>query len=135
MIAALLGQTLSWRVAEDFLVIPILMIAGTTWIVLHRQSIRAKERQTKLELLQQALNNPNVHRDTQEELLRDVRPTPGRLPFIIGWFGMFGGITWLCLGPYGEGFTIAVVCTVMSFALLTLPLAMRELDARRATQR
>jgi hypothetical protein len=51
---------------------------------------------------------------------------------VLGWFGVFGGIAWLCCDPRGDEFTGAVVLTVLSFALLTLPFALRELESRKA---
>lgn len=93
---------------------------------------RWRDRQRRLELLHEALRNPNLLPDVQRELVRALRPPRARLPFVAGWFGLFGGIGWLCTDPRGDAFSAAVVVTVAAFALVTLPLALRELDARRA---
>lgn len=97
----------------------------------HRQKLRMRQ----LELLEAALKSQQVPSDVQRELAAALgiqRRRPSRWMFASGWFGLFGGITWLCMDPHGREFIAAVVTTVMSFALMTYPFALRELEARRA---
>lgn len=94
---------------------------------------RARSRRRHLDLLQEALRNPALTPQAQVEIVRLLQPkTPRRWLFSLGWFGLFGGIGWLCSEPRGDELTAAIVLTVLSFALITLPLALRELEARSA---
>jgi len=94
---------------------------------------RAKYRQRRLELIEQALRSGNLAPEAQAELARQLRPAAARgWLFSLGWLGAFGGIAWLCLEPRHDQYVAAVVVTVFSFACITLPVALRELESRRA---
>jgi hypothetical protein len=94
---------------------------------------RARNQRRHLDLLQEALRNPALTPQAQVEIVRLLQPrSPRRWMFSLGWFGLFGGIGWLCSDPPGDKLTAAIVLTVLSFALITLPLALRELEARSA---
>jgi hypothetical protein len=63
-----------------------------------------------------------------------------RVVFIGGWLTlMIGGGMWIAMEIGGTGSRYdtegAMVATVIGMALVTLPLALRELDARRAASR
>jgi hypothetical protein len=105
-----------------------LLIVGTIcWL-----RIRCREQARRLDLIEAALRNPNLDRDVQRELVQALQPKPRRTGFVLGWFGAFAGIAWLCTEPRGDEWTFAVIVTVVAFALLTLPLALRELEIRKA---
>ena len=91
-----------------------------------------RDRRRRLDLLEQALRSPNLPPDTARELVAALKPPPRRATFTLGWLGAFLGIGWLCTEPRGDEFTWAVIVTVASFAFLTLPLALREVEARKA---
>jgi hypothetical protein len=94
---------------------------------------RSKERRRRLDLIEQALRNPSLTPQAQQELVKALTPAqPRRLLFSIGWLGMFSGIAWLCTSPRGDDFNFAIATTVVSVALLSLPIALRELEARKA---
>ncbi len=92
----------------------------------------ARERHRRFDLIEVALRNPSLSPESQRELLRSLQPVRGKTPFVVGWFGLFGGIGWLCAEPSGSKLTMAILLTVLGFALLTLPFALRELELRRA---
>jgi hypothetical protein len=94
---------------------------------------RARTRRRRLDLLQEALRNPSLSPQAQVELVRALQPnSPRRWMFSLGWLGLFAGIGWLCTDPRRDELTAAIIVTVASFAFVTLPIALRELDARSA---
>ncbi len=56
------------------------------------------------------------------------------LLFSVGWFGLFAGGALLVFGGRAQE-DAGWITLIASFALVTLPLAIRELDARRAPDR
>ena len=119
-------------VSHVLLVLSALVIGVITVAVIVRQISLQRDRQQRMKLLEEALRNPNLDPQAQRELVRSLQTPKGRAPFVLGWFGLFGGIAWLCTDPYGDEFTLAVVVTAMAGACVTLPLALRELEARKA---
>jgi hypothetical protein len=95
-------------------------------------ALRARDDKRRLQSIEAALRNPNLTPETQRELVQALKPKPRRVGFTLGWLGAVSGIGWLCTEPGGDAFKAAVVLTVASFALVTLPFALRELDGRRA---
>lgn len=93
---------------------------------------RSGERRRRLDLLAAALRNPSLSPETQRDLVRSLQPTRGKWMFVLGWFGLFGGIAWLCCEPSGDDWKAGVMLTVLSFAMMTWPFALRELETRRA---
>lgn len=119
--------------ATQMLLVVVFVLAAVALVVIltaRRQS--AKERENRMKLLEEALRNPNLDPQAQRELVRSLRTPQGRAPFVVGWFGLFVGIAWLCTEPRGDECTIAIVLTALSGACVTLPLALRELEARKA---
>jgi hypothetical protein len=94
--------------------------------------LRNRVEARRLDLLEAALRNPGLDREVQRELVQALQPKPRRTGFVLGWFGAFAGVAWLCTEPRGDELTAAVVLTVLAFAMLTLPLALRELELRKA---
>lgn len=118
--------------SQFLLVLGALVIAVMTVAVIVHQISLQRHRQQRLKLLEEALRNPNLDAQAQRELVRSLNAPKGRALFVLGWFGLFGGIAWLCTGPHGDEFFTAVVVTAMAGACVTLPLALRELEARKA---
>lgn len=114
-----------------FSFIPLGLMLGVVLLVAIVSSARTRRR--RLDLLQEALRNPSLSPQAQVELVRALQSNaPRRWMFSLGWLGLFAGIGWLCADPHGDGLTTAIVLTVASFAFVTLPIALRELDARSA---
>ena len=101
-------------------------------------SALAKSRERRLEALERALASPTLDADNRRVLIAELaRPTGlaalfasgRRLIVAAGWVGVFVGIGMLASGSRLEQQGILVA--LMSFGVLTLPFAMRELDARK----
>jgi len=82
---------------------------------------------------------PNVLQRSRDGLLASSGRLLSRLLFVAGWLTMvIGGVLFLGMAVLGgsrddmEGTGIA---TAVGFGLVTLPIAMRELDARRSPAR
>jgi hypothetical protein len=95
----------------------------------------ARERARRLELVAEALRRPDLDPAIRSECLRALNPPERgtKWLFALGWLGLGGCVSWFCTEPYGDEFTAAIVATVMSFAVLTLPLAWREATRARTT--
>lgn len=140
---------LALRDEETFVVfIVFFFVAVVVWI-----SNRAKYRSERLKLIERALQSGNLDPQMRTELYRALTDRSDaqwlqalgqhlaflarNLLFIGGWIAMFigGGIVlvaWLSGNSYGyrEGIMTALV----GFAVATVPLALRELDSKRARQ-
>jgi hypothetical protein len=110
-----------------------LTILGGIAIALVSSVRGSRERRRRLEVIEAALRNPSLTPEVQRELAQMLRPAPrGRTIFAFGWIGVALGIGWLLTNPIGEDYNSAVFLTAASFGVVTLPLALRELEARRA---
>jgi hypothetical protein len=119
--------------ADEFMIpLGVVSILASTAMVLVAMYHKARERSRRLDLIEAALRNPSLTPEAQRELVQSLRRPGTRAPFVLGWFGLFGGISWLCCKPRGDEFTTAIVITVLAAALVTLPFALRELEARKA---
>ncbi len=103
---------------------------------------KAKERAQKMEMLEKALQNPNLDRATVQLLsqqLAGVKPENQRgtgLAWLLalGWLTLFSG-----LGVWGLGAmtgetgvqSAGVLVTLIGFGFVTYPFALRELESRR----
>lgn len=123
---------ISSSVTGGVVAITIVVLVVVAVVTILAMVQRAGERKRRLDLIESALRNPSMSPEAQRDLVRALQPPKWRVPFAIGWFGLFGGIAWMSCDPRGDAMVMAIVVTVMSFALLTLPFALRELDARRA---
>jgi hypothetical protein len=104
---------------------------------------RGKERQARLELLEQALKNPAVDRATITSLaqqLTGARPAaakPARgLAWLLalGWLTLFSGLGIWLLGAMIAGDEVeasGLLVSLIGFGLVTYPFALRELESRR----
>jgi hypothetical protein len=111
---------------------------------------RSRARADRTLLLEKALQQPHLDRDTLDGLayqltgrrarLRD-EPAPGRrlraLMLALGWFTMFGGAaTWIAgvTTHSSDAIRVGIILLVSGFAVTTYPFALRELEARRGVQ-
>jgi hypothetical protein len=107
-------------------------ILASTAVAIVAMYHRGRDRNRRLDVIEQALRTPGLTPEAQRDLVNALKRPGSRTPFVLGWFGLFGGISWLCCEPRGDEFTMAVVVTVLASALVTLPFALRELEARKA---
>lgn len=119
-------------VSAGLVAICIVAIATGSVLAILMTVLRARERRRRFELIETALRSQNLQPDVQRDLVRSLQPVRGRATFVLGWFGLFGGIGWMCTDPRADDMRVAVVVTVVSFAMLTLPFALRELETRKA---
>jgi hypothetical protein len=108
------------------------ILAGVVYAFTQRA---ARERARRLELLAEALRRPELDPALRQECLRALNPPERgtKWLFALGWLGIGGCISWFCTEPRGDEFTTAIIASVMSFAVLTLPLAWREATRARTT--
>lgn len=107
---------------------------------------RSKERQQRVEALEQALANPSIDRATLQQLAQQLTgakaPTPpSRIGYAwllgIGWLTLFTGIgVWILGGMTrdSESSAAGILVVLIGFALVTYPFALRELESRRAPE-
>lgn len=127
---------------EEFLAIPILGMIFVFGYVMTRIANRERERRDRVRLVEQALKSDALDPELRAALIQTLRPhsvamwwqstTPAKLCFGIGWIGMFVGIGLLCFGLGRDDRMAGGVMTGMGFALASLPIAVRELERRRA---
>jgi hypothetical protein len=111
-----------------------------------------KRRADTVRLLEEALRNPQVDRQTVDNLARQLSGTPAGQPtraaglgfagpavVAIGWFGLFLGVVCLICSNFAVVDGVAEelvmggwVVILFSFACLTYPFAVREARARVA---
>jgi hypothetical protein len=115
-----------------FIVIGTVAMGCSFVLAIIHAAIRAADRKRQLRLIEDMLRRGDLAPEVQRDLAKVLEPKPKRTMFALGWLGTVGGIGWLCTKPNGDAYTTAVVLTVVSFALVTLPFALRELEARRA---
>jgi hypothetical protein len=119
----------------------ILVIVFVFAFVMSRMAARDKERKERIRLLEQAMNNPNLRPEERADLIRTLRPFPdsvfsveslmqGRTLFLIGWLSVFVGIGFMASGARDE-FAFGAVASCVGLGLVTLPMALREYEAKR----
>jgi len=127
-------------------VIPVMVTVFTFSLVKMWMEQRAAARVERTRLLEQALKNPNVDRQTIEALahqltgVRSPRQGVRRSWFMatvlgLGWLALFTGVPLWVIGinEHEQGlFYAGVITAVAGFCLVTYPFALRELEARRA---
>jgi hypothetical protein len=108
---------------------------------------RSRARADRVLLLERALQQPHLDRDTLDGLAYQLtgrrarqrdEPAPGRrvraLMLALGWFTMFGGgATWIAgwTTRSNEAVQVGIILLVSGFAVTTYPFALRELEQRR----
>jgi hypothetical protein len=82
---------------------------------------------------------PNVLQRSRDGLLVSSGRLLSRLLFVVGWLTMvIGGVLFagmIVMGGSAQDIEGAGIATAVGFGLVTLPIAMRELDARRSPAR
>jgi hypothetical protein len=110
---------------------------------------RARHRERQLQLLEEAIRNPQFDRQAVENFAYQLtgnpppRPGPGKrntgvkLLLACGWITLFTGLgVWVLGGMTGtDGARAAgMLVSIIGFGLVTYPFALRELEARRSPQ-
>jgi len=121
--------------------LPIVIVAIVFVFVYLRSRVVAHERtqKRKIELVERALESGVLDQATKRELVQAIT---GRAPrrgthwlFLLGWIGLFVGVALVILGVDNDDlWPAAIVVTCVSFAVLTIPIASRELHARAHTE-
>lgn len=131
--------------AEAVFAITTMLIAAGVFVAL----IRSKERRARLQVLEKALNSGQLDDETRRSIAGSLsgatrRDRPQWLTslyqgvvylcrhsvFVCGWIGIFVGVSMMLIGDAGD-FAGGVVTTLVCFGVVTVPLALRELEARR----
>lgn len=126
--------------------LPILAIIFGYALVMGILGQRAKARQERVRLLEEALKNPQIDRGTLEVLSQQLTGGRAQRPGASRTMAMILGLGWLLLflgvGLYVGGEMVhegdlrisGIICGIMGFGLVTYPFALRELESRRAQQ-
>ena len=101
-----------------------------------RVSSREKVQKARLELVERALESGAIDESTKRELLEAVTRKPQSLAHplvLLGWIGLFAGIGMIVLASMDDAYLWkpAILTTAISFGVLSLPIASRELQSRR----
>ena len=106
-----------------------------------RNSGRSKERRKRLEILEEALRSGEMDPQLRREVVGVLKSEQSggfgwrHVAFSMGWIGLFVGGGLLVVG-HGRTHEMVGWLTVLgSLAVVTLPLAIKELEARRAPDR
>lgn len=124
-------------------VVPVLITIFGFALIKSWMDGRAKAESDKVRLLEEALKNPSVDRETVERLADRLaggaeRARSGlggfsRLLFSLGWLAFLGGLALRLFPPDRDPDwkMSAIWLAVIGFALLTYPFAIREVEQRR----
>ena len=106
------------------------------------QRERTRQLELKTQLVERALESGAIDDDMSRELLDVVtgkadqaeRSSGTSQAFVLGWLGLFAGLamigTW-AVGGNNEWYEPGVLTSLVSFGLLSLPIAMREMRRHR----
>jgi len=104
----------------------------------HLVDTRAKDREARMRLIEKAIDSGQLDREAVQELMGVRRRNGGqplwKVVLAAGWLGLFGGGAVIALSvAFGEKtfLVIGTVVAMLSFAVVTYPLAVREIEARR----
>jgi hypothetical protein len=134
-------------VARSGMEISILALIFFFVVFITGMQTRAKERRERLRIIEEAIRSGNLEPQAQDELVQELtgrrirrhdlqpRPAwnPSRLLFGLGWLGLFVGVGVLIVGGViGEDEALAAggIISAISFGVMSLPMAMRELDRK-----
>ena len=134
-------------VGEAILATTTMLIAGGVFLAL----MRSRERRARLQVLEKALHSGQLDEETKRSLASSISGDPRRSRpewltslyqgivylcrhsiFVCGWVGIFAGVAMMLIGG-PDVFAGGVVTALVSFGIVTVPLALRELEARRGT--
>ena len=151
MMLAQIWSTSGWGSPAATLMV-LAMLMGFALIVIG-VSIRAKQKNDRMRLMEKALHANTLDDELRRQLLDHLsgrnQPRPQWLEtlsrhlvflsknalFVVGWLGLFTGIALFVVGAaYDlEGLGIAGgISSLVSFGIVTVPLALREVERRRA---
>ena len=106
-----------------------------------KSSGRGKERQKRLEILEEALRSGDMDPQLRREVVGVLKSEQSRgfswmhVSFSLGWIGLFVGGGLLFMGHSRAHELGGWLTLLASLAIVTLPLAIKELEARRAPDR
>ena len=138
---------------------PTLIVVFLFVVVIILIQNKAKERQNRLKVLEEALKNGNLDENTRQELVNALsdrpvhrkrsepaaatpQPTPtapaeapkrsggARFLFAIGWLALFTGIALIAMDDH-DTWEAGIMVAFSGFALMSLPIAVRELDREK----
>ena len=113
------------------------IVFGFVYLIV-RISAHEKDQRRRIELVERALDSGAIDAQTKRELVETVanaraKAGPGAV-FSLGWVGLFAGLgmigTGLALEPY-DWWPAGIMTTAISFGVLSIPLAARELQSRK----
>lgn len=127
----------------------VLFVIFSFVVVMTITQNRAKERRDKLRILEEAIRSGNVDPATKQELVAELtgrrpagEPASGghgigdrhgfwsRAAFGIGWLGLFTGVALMLIDQH-DTWEAGIVMTGIALAVITLPIAMKELERER----
>lgn len=114
--------------------------ATVLMIVTRAVAGRQQCRRRRLDVLEEALRRPDMDSELRREVVNALKSgqTGGfscrHLWFSAGWLGMFAGGGLAIFGNIHQS-DVGLMILVASLAVVTLPLALRELDSRRVPDR
>jgi hypothetical protein len=107
-----------------------------------RLSFRHKETERRLQLLEEAIRHGLIDREDKQQVLDALRASApdaharghaalgGKPLMMLAWIGLFVGLVLLLSGDR-DAFQAGLIVIGVSFGVLSLPIAMRELETRR----
>ena len=116
--------------------IPIVLLSFTFAYLMSRLKVCDRERGRRAALLERALDSGAIDDATKRELLAAVTGKPttarGHSVLVAGWIGLSVGIGLIVLAMmHRMSWEPAILITAVSFGVLSVPMAMREMQARR----
>jgi hypothetical protein len=138
---------------EEIVMIPVVGIVFGTMYLFARLRAAEKEREQKVRMIEEVLKAPQVDPQVRDALLAQLQGKPqwqveremhlaqhghgswAKFLFTLGWLGLFVGLGVLVAGLVGDEPDMimgGMVVGLIAFGLVTLPIAMREVEARRS---
>lgn len=125
----------------------VVMMVLTFLLLIIGMSISSKHRQARYKLIEKALQAQNLDDATRKQLIDGLTATgwmstlqqqltflARNAMFVIGWLGIFAGLGMAAWGGADGDEDIlggGLLMSFLSFGVVTVPLALRELQARR----
>ena len=113
--------------------------------------IRSRERKERLRVMEKALHSNQLDDETRRSIAHSLSGEARRdrplwlvslyqgvvylcrhAVFVCGWIGMFVGAALMIISD-GEMFASGVMTALTSFGIVTVPMALREMEVRRGT--
>ncbi len=154
MTAFLLAQNarfMGWGTPQGL--VPVIALVFGFVLVVIVLGTRAKQKSERMRLMEKALQASSLDDETRRVLLDQLSGRNQQRPewlatlsqhlaflsrnafFVVGWIGLFTGIAlWVVgmgFGPEEMGFA-GVITALVSFGVVTVPMALREVERRRA---